>query len=302
MIDCGANFLAARGSRNRRPLQEGEPPKMVQKDEHYSLDEDGLKVENVGPWAIDKLKIVTDYIQASGAARRRYLGSGTGYIDVFCGPGRSKIRTTGQLIDGSPVAAFKKAQGSLAPFTSMNISDADPELLESAQKRLSALGAPVRAIEGPASSAMPKIVGSLNKSSLHFAFLDPHNLGTLSFDLFESLAKLKRIDIIVHVSLSDLQRNADRYTSVAYRQFDSFAPGWRNHVGSDMNQGALRAAILQYWTEKVSKLGLPRARHCELIKGTQGQRLWLILLARHELAHTLWTKISSSAKTPTFDF
>jgi len=276
---------------------------MVQKDEHYSLDEQGLFVENVGPWASDKLKIVTDYIQASGAARRGYLGTGAAYIDVFCGPGRSKVRTTGQFMDGSPVAAFKKAKGSLAPFTSINISDADPELLAAADKRLSALGAPVQAISGPASLAMPKIVQSLNTYGLHFAFLDPHNLGTLSFDLFESLATLTRIDIIAHVSLSDLRRNADRYTSAAYDQFDKFAPGWRDRVGTDMNQEALRGAIIQYWSEKVMKLGLPRAKHCELIKGTQGQRLyWLILLARHELAHKLWSKISSSAKAPGFGF
>src|SRR5258708_40226585 len=105
---------------------------MAQRDERYSLDDQGLLVEDVGPWATDKLKIVTDYIQASSAARRRYLGAGAAYIDVFCGPGRSKIRTTGQFIDGSPVAAFKKAKGSLAPFTSINISDVDPELLATA--------------------------------------------------------------------------------------------------------------------------------------------------------------------------
>lgn len=276
---------------------------MVQKDEQYSWDEQGLLVENVGPWATDKLKIVTDYIQASGAARRDYLRTGAAYIDVFCGPGRSKIRTTGQFIDGSPVAAFKKAEGSLAPFTSVNISDADPELLAAAEKRLSAIGAPVQAFLGPASSAMPKIVQSLNRYGLHFAFLDPHNLGTLSFDLFVTLATLKRIDIIVHVSLSDLQRNADRYTSAAHDQFDKFAPGWRDHVGTDMNQSALRAAILEYWSKKVTKIGLPRAKHCELITGTQRQRLyWLILLAKHKLAHSLWSKISSSAKVPGFGF
>jgi three-Cys-motif partner protein len=276
---------------------------MIQRDEHYSLDEHGLLVEDVGRWANDKLKIVTDYIQASGAARRGYLGTGAAYIDVFCGPGRSKIRTTDQFIDGSPVAAFKKANGSLAPFTSINISDADPDLLAAANKRLLALGAPVQATSGPASSAMPKIVQSLNRSGLHFAFLDPHNLGTLSFDLFESLATLKRIDIIVHVSVSDLQRNVDRYTSAEHVQFDNFAPGWRDHVGTDMNQVALRATILKYWSDKVMNLGLPRARHCELITGTQRQRLYLlILLARHELAHSLWSKISSSAKAPGFDF
>jgi three-Cys-motif partner protein len=150
---------------------------------------------------------------------------------------------------------------------------------------------------------MPQIVRGLDPLGLHFAFLDPHNLGTLSFDLFEHLAKLKRIDIIVHVSLSDLQRNADRYTSAAHDQFDKFAPDWRDYVRTDMNQEALRRAIIQYWSDKVTKLGLPRAEHCELIKGTQGQRLyWLILLARHELAHSLWSKISSSAKAPGFDF
>jgi three-Cys-motif partner protein len=276
---------------------------MARRDEHYSLDEEGLLIENVGPWATDKLKIVTDYIQASGAARRRYLGSEAAYIDVFCGPGRSKIRTTGRLIDGSPVAAFKKAKDSLAPFTSINVSDADPELLSAAQRRLTALGAPIRPTPGPASSALPKIVQSLNTHGLHFAFLDPHNLGTLSFDLFESLAKLKRIDIIVHVSLSDLQRNADRYTSEAHNQFDKFAPGWRDHIGTEMNQQSLRAAVIKYWSDKVMQLGLPRAEHCELIKGTQSQRLyWLILLARHELAHSLWAKISSSGKAPGFDF
>jgi len=102
----------------------------------------------------------------------------------------------------------------------MYISDADSNLLSSAEKRLIDLGAPVRATAGPANSAMPKIVQQLNSSGLHFAFLDPHNLGTLSFDLFMSLAKLKRIDIIVHVSLSDLQRNADRYTSAAHDQLE----------------------------------------------------------------------------------
>jgi three-Cys-motif partner protein len=274
---------------------------MVQRDDRYTLDDEGLLVEKVGPWARSKLELVTDYVYASGGARSHWPDAA--YIDVFCGPGRSQIRDTNQFIDGSPVAAFKKGKLSASPFTSINISDADPELLRTAEKRLKALGAPVRAIPGPASSGLAQIVQGLPSSGLHLAFLDPHNLGTLSFDLFEQLAKLRHIDIIVHVSLSDLQRNADRYTSAAHDQFDKFAPGWRGEVGTDMNQEALRRAIIQYWSDKVMELGLPRAKHCELIKGPQGQRLyWLILLARHKLAHSLWSKISSSARAPGFDF
>jgi hypothetical protein len=35
----------------------------------------------------------------------------------------------------------------------------------------------------------------------------------LSFSVIEELAKLKHVDILVHVSVSDLQRNADLYSS-----------------------------------------------------------------------------------------
>lgn len=277
---------------------------MAQRDqERYTQGDDGLIVEKVGSWAIDKLKIVTDYVYASGGARSHYARPGATYIDPFCGPGRSLIRGTTRFIDGSPIAAFKRASESAARFTSINISDADDELLSSSEKRLDALGAPVRAFAGPASVAMPKIVESLNPFGLHLAFLDPHNLGTLSFDLFVQLARLKHIDVIAHVSLSDLQRNVDRYTHEAHDQFDRFAPGWREKVGADMNQEALRRGIIQYWSEKVTELGLPRARHCELITGDHGQRLYLlILLARHEFAHRLWEKISSAAKAPKFNF
>jgi three-Cys-motif partner protein len=142
------------------------------------------------------------------------------------------------LIDGSPVAAYKQGRAG-HPFSSIHISDADLDLLSSAETRLRDLGAPVVATKGPASIALPKIVNQLSNSGLHLALLDPHNLGTLSFDLFECLSKLQGIDVIVHVSLSDLQRNVDRYTSKAHEQFDKFAPGWRDHIKIEMNQGAL---------------------------------------------------------------
>jgi three-Cys-motif partner protein len=272
---------------------------MPTQGEHYWLDEDKLWVENVGPWAKEKIKILTDYVQISSGTRKKYTHCG--FLDVFSGPGRSKIRDTTELIDGSPIAAYKQAQKS-QPFSSIYISDADQDLLNSATSRLRDLGAPVNSVKGPASSSLPTIVHSLSPSGLHLAFLDPHNLGTLSFDLFECLAKLQRIDVIVHVSLGDLQRNVDRYTSEDHAQFDRFAPGWREHVRTDVNQVSLRAAILEYWTDKVVALGLPRAKHCELIRGTNNQRLyWLMFLAKHELPHAFWKKITSLAKSPQLD-
>jgi len=269
----------------------------------YCMGDDGLLVEKVGPWAKRKHKILSDYAFASGGARTRFRSNGNAYIDVFCGPGRSLIRTTGEYIDGSAVAVFKSGKASPCPFTSIEVSDASSKLLGAAERRLTLLEAPVRPAKGPARQAIAEIVDRLNPNGLHFAFLDPHNLGTLSFSLFQQLARLKYVDVLVHVSVADLQRNAGRYSAEDYDQFDEFAPGWRNEVGVDMNNQALRGALLRYWTGEIEALGLPRAEHCELVTGTRDQRLyWLIFLARHKLARKLWTAISSEAKAPGFDF
>jgi three-Cys-motif partner protein len=99
---------------------------MAQRDpDRYTQGDDGLVVEKVGSWAVDKLKILTDYVYASGGALSHFARPGTAYIDVFCGPGRCLIRDTTKFIDGSPVAAFKRALESPGPFTSIGISDAD---------------------------------------------------------------------------------------------------------------------------------------------------------------------------------
>lgn len=150
---------------------------MASKGESYFQDENGLWVEKVGSWAKEKQKIITDYVQIASATRRKYKHCS--FIDVFSGPGRSQIRDTGELIDGSPVAAYKQGRAS-HPFSSIHVSDADKDLLSSAEARLRSAGAPVVATMGPASVALPKIVDQLSVSGLHLALLDPHNLGALS--------------------------------------------------------------------------------------------------------------------------
>ena len=272
---------------------------MASKEEQYPLGDDGLVVERVGRWAKTKHQLLTDYIQASSGARAKHY-SGRAYIDVFCGPGRLMIRDSNEFIDGSPVAAFKQGRGSHAAFSSIEISDLNVERRHAATARLKALNAPVLATPGPAVEAMRQIVGRLDPGGLHFAFLDPHNLGALSFDLLRLLARLKHVDILVHVSIADLRRNADRYTSEAHKQFDSFAPGWSDAIDfRNLSMTALRSQLLSYWSEQVTGLGLTRANHSEQIKSPGNQQLYFLsLLSRAPLAHKLWDAISSATKAP----
>ncbi len=66
-------------------------------------------------------------------------------------------------------------------------------------------------------SALPSVVvdqvmSAINPYGLHLAFLDPFNLAQLPFRSSRKLLRVKRMDMIIHVSVQDLQRNLDDYT------------------------------------------------------------------------------------------
>lgn len=262
------------------------------------MGDDGLIAEEVGPWAKTKLQIVRSYIGIASATRRKYEAPGAAYIDVFCGPGRSRITTTGEFIDGSPVCSFKAGRDARSPFSSIEISDKNGEFLDAAEKRLSTIAAPVRRAQGPAGPAVRTIVDRLDRYGLHFALLDPHNLSTLSFALFEELAKLNRVDVIAHISIADIRRNIGLYETEGRDELDTFAPGWRTKVDLRMSKEAVRSAIIEYWFSQIEKV-LPRSLHHELIRADGNQPLyWLIFLSRADLAHRFWNTITSAAKSP----
>lgn len=265
---------------------------------------DGLPIDEVGAWARDKHERLRQYVDITREARRKFV-DGTGgatYIDLYCGSGTALVRDPGETIDGSPLVAFKTARDGGVPFSEIYIADESEELCRAAQQRLSAAGAKVTAVVGKAHETVLKIVPQLNPSGLHFAFLDPFSLQDLPFSVLEALSRLKRVDVLIHVSAQDLQRNLHSYVRVGDSRLESFVPGWRNIVDTARPQNVVRAAILEYWAKKIEALGLPAAKGVELITGKErNQRLyWLVLAARHELARQLWSKIRSPMRQGDF--
>jgi hypothetical protein len=91
--------------------------------------DDGLIVSEVGPWATEKHARVQRYIEIASATRKKYMPppswhAGAAYIELFSGPGRSLIKDSKRIIDGSPLVAYKAALASV-PFTEMHLNDAD---------------------------------------------------------------------------------------------------------------------------------------------------------------------------------
>lgn len=260
--------------------------------------DDGLPVEEVAGHSKQKHEYLKRYLDISRSARKRFIDGpgGATYIDLFCSVGRAKVRDTGEFIDGSAVAAWKISLESGTPFSAIYIADADDDRRRIMTERLKRLGAPVRELPGTALDAAALIPQQVNQYGLHFAFLDPYNLSALDFGILESLSTLKRIDMLIHVSAMDLQRNLGANMHSEESEWDRFAPGWREHISPAAPQREIRRQVMEYWRNRVAALGVYPGTDddVKMITGQQNQYLyWLLLAAKHELALKFW-KIASN--------
>ncbi len=261
----------------------------------YELDEDGYLREIVGPWVRDKHDRLARYIGISRSVRAKFIGrgkAGATFIDLYSGPGRVRVRDEMQAIHGSPLVAWHEAADGSAGFTQIHVADANPQLSEAVDARLKRIHAPVFVETGPATETVDRVVSKLDRHALHFAFLDPYNLKALPFEIIRKLAGLKRIDILIHVSIQDLQRNLQRYIDRENSPLDVFAPGWRAHVDISRPPKLIRAKFLEYWRGLLMAEAMATTETAELIVGRKNQRLYLLAFAaRHELALDFWGKV-----------
>lgn len=266
------------------------------------MGDDGLLADVVKPQVKEKHRLLLEYINITRYARAMFLQTGKGiggatYVDLFCATGRAKIHGTEEWIDGGAVAAWNLSKAGGAPFSAMYVNDIDPQKVEAMETRLHKLGAPVTSYVGRAEESAERIVDQLNPAGLNFAFVDPYSLGTLDFRIFRSLARLRRIDILAHVSKMDLQRNSGNSLSEEEAGFDLFAPGWRENVNVDQALAPLRADVLAYWRSLIASLSFANPVESELIRGQGNQPLyWLALIAKHDLAKKIWKAVTKSGQ------
>ena len=259
--------------------------------------DDGLIVGEVGPWATEKHDRLRKYIEASRGARAKFLRpNGTGgasYIELYAGAGRSLITDTNQIIDGSAVVAFKAGQASGHPFSEMHLSDLEAQNSSALAQRIKALGGAATTYVGDANAVVDQVMSAINPYGLHLAFVDPFNLAQLPFSIIERMLRVKRMDMIIHVSLQDLQRNLDEYSRDG-GTLDIFAPGWRDVVDVRQSMAALRAALIEYWLKAIRSLGTHPATGIPLIVGEKNQRLyWLVFLSSNPLGQKLWNDVQN---------
>jgi three-Cys-motif partner protein len=249
----------------------------------------------VGDWAREKHDLLRRYVHASWAARQHWTNRC--FIDLFCGPGRIRFRNTNKTADGGALVAWRQALLNGGRFTNIVVGDLDGESAEACKARLEALNAQVTALIGTAEQTVDEVLRFVPQNGLHLAYLDPFNMGHLPFSVIEKLARFKNIDIVVHFSVMDLQRDMELDFDRDVSRFDIFAPGWRNHINvQQMSKKEARAAFVSYWLNLVKSLGFNCSRERPLIVNSNNGPLYrMMFLMRHPLADKLWNDINRGA-------
>lgn len=258
------------------------------------IDRDGLPASDVGIWTLEKHERLRKYIDSARAARRKF-GGRTTYVDLYCGPGRSRVRENSEFVDGSPLVAWEAGGRHGVQFAEFLLADADIGYLDMARKRLESRGAKVRVFPGEAAAVVDQVIGALDPYGLHLALLDPFRLGDLPFSVIERLAGVKHMDLLIHVSAMDLKRDLHNYLRTdGPKHLDRFAPGWRDCVDTNQRPDLVRQAIFEHWKGLIKQLGTSANECVEAVENSKSSELyWLVFVARHNLAHKLWADIAN---------
>ncbi len=254
---------------------------------------DDLPVSEVGKWAERKHEIISHYIKISSTTRKKF--DNTVFVDLYCGPGRARVKDSSKLIDGSAVVAWKASNApgfDSAPFRRILIADKHKAYVDACESRL--LGAPVTSFVGEAAECAVEMLSTMNEKTFALVLIDPFNLEGLNFDLFERFSHLRYVDFIVHFSTMEIQRNIDRYFDSADSPLDKVAPGWRGAVSSTMTSEDKLRGVFAHWNRVIGDKGFNATSDPQAIINSKNRWIyWLAFASRHPLAANFWSKIKS---------
>lgn len=266
---------------------------------------DGLPVQCVGPWAEDKYYFLERYLHASREARKKFAEKGNAvFIDLFAGPGRCIIKDEMKEIDSGGMRAFKL---DVAPFNEYFFFDISETNVEALRTR-NGDHPNYHVQQGDSNALIYDLVKELLKHSYryHFAFIDPFGPEGLKFNTLKELARLNRMDMLIHFPIGAIKRNLTIWEKSTNTILDGFlgTDSWRNEVQS--RSKPVFNALIDIFREQLKSIGYPEEGLRMVssnedvfsdvpsvsIKNTKNVDLYvLILAAKHKLAQKIWNSI-----------
>jgi three-Cys-motif partner protein len=261
------------------------------------LDRDGLPVSEIGAWSEDKIDLVKYYAtlfttSMKGKWDRRI------YIDLFAGPGKSKIKGKDKIIDGTAIHMLELKD----PFDIYVFCELEADLLNALQIRVNQRfpNIDARFISGDCNKKADDILSQVPHPQpgfkvLCFCFVDPFNMGNLRFKTIEKLAS-RFVDFLVLIPCyMDANRNEERYTHLNNKIVERFLGNtdWRHYWGdAKLRKEDFATFITNSFGRQMSALGyrFTGLADTKLIRNRdRNQPLYrLALFSRNDLGNKFW--------------
>jgi len=256
---------------------------------------DKLPVQCVGQWVEDKYFYLERYLDATWQARRKFSDKGNAvFIDLFSGSGKCFIREEKREIDSGGIKALKRDKAWFNEFFYLDIDKSNTEALK---KRIdNQINCHIHC--GNSNILVKSLAIELLKKPYryHFAFVDPFGPDGLKFATITELAKLKRMDLIIHFPIGAIKRNLGKWTNKKGTILDEFlgTDKWREEI-KNTPKGKVLKVLTDIFEKQLSSCGYPvfsSGLRSISIKNTNKVDLYtLFLLSKHPLAHKIWNSI-----------
>lgn len=267
---------------------------------------DNLPVQCVGPWVEDKYFFLERYLNASCEARRKFSDKGNAvFIDLFAGPGKCIIKDIQKEIDSGGIRALQREKAPFNEYYYFDIASINKEALE---KRTSGK-AGVHIEEGDSNNLINHLISVLLKKPYryHFAFVDPFGPDGLKFETLRNLAKLNRMDMLIHFPMGAIKRNLNTWAKSRNTILDNFlgTEDWRNAL-KNASQSEIFKIFIDIFKKQLESIGYPEeglkmiASENNIydglpivpIKNTKEVNLYVLILAsKHKLAQKIWNSV-----------
>ncbi|MEX0750976.1 MAG: three-Cys-motif partner protein TcmP [Dehalococcoidia bacterium] len=259
-----------------------------------SVGDDGLPVRDDGEWAEEKLYYIERYIQIFTTGMKSKWPRRV-YIDLFTGPGRSRVRGTTQEFEGSPLRAAKAKYA----FTNLFLNDADPAVTAALGARIDDSPRGRTTIttmdcNNAAVLAGDKLFTPRNRTStLGLAVIDPTAF-QISFDAIKRMTGGRRIDLIITFMTGYLRRFIDQPSYAP--QLDAFfgSGDWRRFV--DVRAEGRRitfGALLEFYKDRLRTIDYIHVDDHVRILNTKSNPIYhLIFASKNPKGQEFFEKIS----------
>ena len=259
--------------------------------EPRALASDGLPVRPTGTWVHEKKFYLERYLSIFTRGVSRKWDGKLCYVDLFSGPGRSIIRTTGEEVDGSPLVALKEE---LAHYVFVDI----PEVLDTLRRRIE--GHPkagiISLIEGDCNKVIDEVLRASPPDHLTLAFIDPTGL-QIQFDTIQRLVQNRKVDLLMTIQFGmGIRMNLRQYLESDGEGLTAFLgnSSWRDDFERGGTPSQIGRRIVDRYLRQLRGLGFDTVQDREIeVRNDHNLLLYYIVFAsRHPRGQDFWRKIT----------